>query len=86
MATKRNYIEILSFKHFHKHFVFVDEGEKTRNKVLKNHITVSVVIDLGVGTQQIKNQNIVIKNKYVLKILEKKVKTLLWKIMLFYKK
>lgn len=51
VATKRNYIEILSFKHFHKHFVFVREGEKTRNKVLKNHITVSVVIDQGMGTQ-----------------------------------
>jgi len=32
-----------------KHFVFVGEGEKTRNKVLKNHITVSVVTDLGCG-------------------------------------
>ncbi|OYD06950.1 hypothetical protein CHM34_13510 [Paludifilum halophilum] len=42
-------MEILSFKHFHKHFVFVGEGEKNRNKVLKNHITVSVVIDLGCG-------------------------------------
>jgi len=49
VATKRNYIEILSFKHFYKHFVFVGEGEKTRNKVLKKHITVSVVIDLGCG-------------------------------------
>ena len=47
VATKRNFIEILSFKHSHKHFVFVGEGEKTRNKVLKNHNTVSVVIDLG---------------------------------------
>src|SRR5699024_3022599 len=49
VADKRNYIEIFSFKHFHKHFVLLGEADKTRNIVLKNYITFSVVIDLRCG-------------------------------------
>ncbi len=38
--------------------MFIGEGEKTRNKVLKNHITVSVVINLGVGKQKIRDKKL----------------------------
>lgn len=44
--TTPYYIEILNFRYFYKHFVFVGEGEKMRNKVLKKYIRVSVVIDM----------------------------------------
>ena len=51
IATKKCSIEILNFKHFHQHVVLIGERENLRNKVLKNHITVSMIIELGVGRQ-----------------------------------
>ncbi|WP_035789448.1 hypothetical protein [Clostridium butyricum] len=49
VATKKNYIEILNFRHFFNHFVFTNEGDKIRNKQLKKYINVSVVIDMECG-------------------------------------
>ena len=43
------YVEILEFRHFVKHMAFVGEGEKSRNKVLKNYVMVRVVIDVVCG-------------------------------------
>ncbi len=47
--TKENLVEILYFRHFAKHFMFTSEGEKIRNKHLKNYFDVSVVVDIGYG-------------------------------------
>ena len=47
--TKKRYVEILCFKHFHKHIVFTGDGEKFRNKEIKNYIKVSVVVDIECG-------------------------------------
>ena len=44
-----NFIEILRFRHFHRHIVFTDEGEKMRNKEIKDYINVSVVVDIEWG-------------------------------------
>ncbi|EGT3844960.1 hypothetical protein DBN17_10480 [Clostridioides difficile] len=47
--TKKNYVEILNFRHFFKHMVFTGDGEKCRNKVIKDYINVSVVVDIECG-------------------------------------
>lgn len=47
--TKKRYVEILNFRHFHKHIVFTNEGEKMRNKEIKDYINVSVVVDIEWG-------------------------------------
>ena len=49
VATKPKYVEILDFKHFVKHTVFNLEGEKYRNKELKNYVVVKVAIDMVCG-------------------------------------
>ena len=49
VATTPRYIEILEFKHFAKHTVFNLEGEKYRNKEIKNYIIVKVAIDMVCG-------------------------------------
>ena len=49
VATKRNLVEILRFRHFSRHVVFDSEGDKFRNKRIEDYITVSVVIDMGCG-------------------------------------
>lgn len=49
VATTSRYVEILYFKHFYKHIVFTGEGDKIRNKVIKDYINVSVVIDIECG-------------------------------------
>ena len=49
VATKRNYIEILNFRYFFQHIVFTSEGDKIRNKEIKNYINVSVVVDIECG-------------------------------------
>lgn len=46
VATKTNYVEILNFRYFFKHIVFTSEGDKIRNKEIKNYINVSVVVDI----------------------------------------
>lgn len=49
VATKTNYVEILNFRHFFKHIAFTSEGDKIRNKEIKNYINVSVVVDIECG-------------------------------------
>ena len=49
VATKTSYVEILNFRHFFKHIVFTSEGDKIRNKEIKNYINVSVVVDIESG-------------------------------------
>ncbi|EII6750001.1 hypothetical protein LHT69_000752 [Clostridioides difficile] len=49
VATKTNYVEILNFRHFFKNIVFTSEGDKIRNKEIKNYINVSVVVDIECG-------------------------------------
>ena len=41
-----NFIKILRFRNFHKQVVFTDEGEKMRDKEIKDYINVSVVVDI----------------------------------------
>jgi len=51
-ATKNstsNFVEILRFKHYIQKIYFVPEGENYRNKVIKSHVLVRVVVDLGCG-------------------------------------
>ncbi|NEZ76023.1 hypothetical protein EXM56_11965 [Clostridium botulinum] len=49
VATSQLMLEILNFRHFHKHIVFVSDGSKIRNKELKMHFNVSVVIYMEYG-------------------------------------
>lgn len=49
VATKTNYVAILNFRRFSKHIVFTGEGDKIRNKEIKNYINVSVVVDIECG-------------------------------------
>jgi len=54
--AKERYLEVLSFQHFAKFTTFTTDGGDFRNKVLKNKIEVSVVLDLecvGMFTQWI---------------------------------
>ncbi len=46
-TTKRNLVRILHFTQFFKHFVFIDEGQGGKKKVLKNEIDVNVCLDKG---------------------------------------
>ena len=47
--TTKNYIEILDFKHFFKHMVFVYDDNKMLNKVIKNYVNVYVIVDIECG-------------------------------------
>lgn len=47
--TKKRYVEILNFRHFHRHIMFTDEGKKMRNKEIKDYINVSVVVEIEWG-------------------------------------
>lgn len=49
VATKTLRLEILNFRHFYRHVVFTGEGEKIRNKEIRDYFNVSVVIDLDCG-------------------------------------
>ncbi len=42
-------MKILHFKQFYKHFVFVDDGECGKKKLLKNYADVNVCIDMVCG-------------------------------------
>lgn len=44
--AKERYLEILSFQHFAKFTTFTMDGDDFKNKVLKDKIDVSVVLDL----------------------------------------
>ncbi|HHD4468032.1 TPA: epoxyqueuosine reductase QueH [Streptococcus pyogenes] len=47
--TKSEIVKILHFKQFYKHYVFVEDGEGGRKKVLKNYMDVNVCIDMVCG-------------------------------------
>lgn len=44
-----NYVEIFNFRYFFKYIVFMSEGDKIRNKEIKNYINVLVVVDIECG-------------------------------------
>ena len=44
--TKENFVEILYFRHFYRHCIFVRDGEFERHKVVKDYVTVSVTVNL----------------------------------------
>ncbi len=45
--TKETYLEILYFRQFYKHFVFVEDEEGNRNKRMEKYFEISAVIDVG---------------------------------------
>ena len=45
--TKETYLEILYFRQFYKHFVFVEDEEGNRNKRIEKYFEVSAVVDVG---------------------------------------
>jgi len=47
--TKSEIVKILHFKQFYKHYVFVEDGECRKNKLLKNYADVNVCIDMVCG-------------------------------------
>lgn len=47
--TKEAYLEILYFRQFCRHFVFVENGEGNRNKRIEKYFEVSAVVDVGCG-------------------------------------
>ena len=47
--TKSEIVKILHFKQFYKHYVFVEDGEGGRKKLLKNYIDVNVFINMVCG-------------------------------------
>ena len=47
--TKSEIVKILHFKQFYKHYVFNEDGEGGRKKLLKNYIDVYVCIDMVCG-------------------------------------
>lgn len=55
-ATTILRLEILIFKYFFKHIVFTSEGNKIRNKEIRDYINVSVVIDLVSGNTTNENE------------------------------
>lgn len=50
--TKETYLEILYFKQFYKHFVFVEDEEGNRNKRTKNILRFRQWLMWGVGIQR----------------------------------
>ena len=47
--TKETYLEILYFRQFYRHFVFVEDEEGNRNKRMEKYFEVSAVVDVGCG-------------------------------------
>ena len=47
--TKETYLEILYFRQFYRHFVFVEDEEGNRNKRVEKYFEVSAVVDVGCG-------------------------------------
>ena len=58
--TKSEVVKILHFKQFYKHYVFVEDGEGGKKKLLKNYIDVNVCIDMGCGD----TKNVVENDEY----------------------
>ena len=44
--AKERYVEILSFQHFARYMTFTTDGDDFRNKVVRDKIDVSVVLDM----------------------------------------
>ena len=47
--TKETYIEVLGFRQFYRHFVFVEGEDVNRNKKIEKYVEVSAVVDVGCG-------------------------------------
>ena len=47
--TKETYLEVLCFRQFYKHFVFVEDEVGNRNKRIEKYFEVSAVVDVGGG-------------------------------------
>lgn len=47
--TKERLVEVLCFRQFHRYFVFAEDEKGNRNKRIKKHFEVSVVVDIGCG-------------------------------------
>lgn len=47
--AKSEIVKILRFKQFCNHYVFNEDGDGVRKKVLKNYINVNVCIDMVCG-------------------------------------
>ena len=47
--TKETYLEVLCFRQFYKHFVFVEDEVGSRNKRSEKYFEVSAVVDVGCG-------------------------------------
>ena len=47
--AKETYVEVLCFRQFYKHFVFVEDEAGNRNKRMERYFEVSVVVDVGCG-------------------------------------
>lgn len=47
--TKERLVEVLYFKQFYRHFVFVEDEEGNQNKRVEKYFNVWVVVDIGCG-------------------------------------
>ena len=47
--TKETYLEILYFRQFYRHFVFIEDGDGNRNKKIEKYFEVSAGVDMGCG-------------------------------------
>ena len=47
--TKETYLEILCFRRFYRHFVFVEDEEGNWSKKMEKYFEVSAVVDVGCG-------------------------------------
>lgn len=47
--TKERLVEVLYFKQFYRHFVFIEDGEGNWNKRMEKYFEVSTVVDVGCG-------------------------------------
>ena len=50
--TKSEIVKILHFKQFYKHYVFNEDGEGGRKKILKKYIDVYVCSERGGGDKK----------------------------------
>ena len=53
ITTKRGIVKILHFMQFYKHFVFVEDSDGGRKKILKYYADVNVCIDMVCGDSKI---------------------------------
>ena len=47
--TKETYLEILCFRQYYKHFLFVEDEDGNLNKRVEKYFEVSAVVDVGCG-------------------------------------